>query len=452
MKPDIVFLTIDSLRADKCTGPNKSSKTPNLDKIIKNGVYFEQAISSADQTGTSLASIFTGNSPSKTGLTQINFSKDTETYFDTLRKEGYHLECFVPDGQFFIDLTAKVEKAVHYPFEKKETWKRLNEGLGKKLINFLDDKESQHPFIKYIHVMDIRPPFDVPDEYNSEEFGDTRYDQLLSSIDYWIGKITDVIDFENTLLVISSDHGEYIPVTGERISEIPKLQNAIRKGTKSVPFLEKIGMKTILNLRFAAQTYRKEFLKRTLTPFEMRSFNTRAGIELYDELIRVPLIFIGKNINSEKTVKNLVRHIDIFPTILDIIQIPQKKSTDGRSLKPIIEEKETEELPAYIEVGINLAQLMDKKDDSSLPKVIGLRTSKFKYIRARNSQTQHVKLFDLINDPKEENNLAEIKKDIVKKMEDQLQKTIENRASESKKLTDDEIQKAKDVLANLGYL
>jgi len=81
-----------------------------------------------------------------------------------------------------------------------------------------------------------------------------------------------------------------------------------------------------------------------------------------------------------------------------------------------------------------------------------LRTSKFKYIRARNSQTQHVKLFDLINDPKEENNLAEIKKDIVKKMEDQLQKTIENRASESKKLTDDEIQKAKDVLANLGYL
>jgi len=47
-----------------------------------------------------------------------------------------------------------------------------------------------------------------------------------------------------------------------------------------------------------------------------------------------------------------------------------------------------------------------------------LRTSKFKYIRARNSQTQHVKLFDLINDPKEENNLAEIKKDIVKKMED----------------------------------
>jgi len=422
MKPNIVFLTIDSLRADKCTGPNKSSKTPNLDKIIKNGVYFEQTISSSDQTGTSLASIFTGNLSSKTGLTQINFSKDVETYFDILRKEGYHLECFVPDSQFFTDLTAKIEQAIHYPFEKKEKWKRLNEGFGKKLINFLNDEESQNPWIKYIHVMDIRPPFEVPAEYESEEFGDTRYDQLLSSIDSWIGKITEAIDFENTLFVISSDHGEYIPVTGESITEISKVQNAIRKGTKSIPFLEKIGMKTILNLRFAAQTYRKEILKRTLTPFEMRSFNTRAGIELYDELIRVPLVFIGKNINSKNTVKNLVRHIDIFPTILDIIQIQQTKFTDGRSLKPMIEGKEMEEIPAYIEVGINLAQLMDKKDDSGLPKVIGLRTSKFKYIRARNDKTKLVKLFDLINDPNEENNLADKEKDIVKKMENQLQK------------------------------
>ncbi len=163
MKSNIVFLTIDSLRADKCTGPNKSSKTPNLDKIIKNGVYFEQTISSSDQTGTSLASIFTGNLSSKTGLTQINFSKDVETYFDILRKEGYHLECFVPDSQFFTDLTAKIEQAIHYPFEKKEKWKRLNEGFGKKLINFLNDEEAQNPWIKYIHVMDIRPPFEVPD-------------------------------------------------------------------------------------------------------------------------------------------------------------------------------------------------------------------------------------------------------------------------------------------------
>ncbi len=58
MQPNIIFFLIDSLRADQCYGNDKSSKTPNLDSLIKNGVYFEQAISSADGTITSLNTIF----------------------------------------------------------------------------------------------------------------------------------------------------------------------------------------------------------------------------------------------------------------------------------------------------------------------------------------------------------------------------------------------------------
>ena len=54
MKPNIFFLVIDSLRADKTSGKNKSSITPNLDLLISQGTYFNQAISTADQTGLSL--------------------------------------------------------------------------------------------------------------------------------------------------------------------------------------------------------------------------------------------------------------------------------------------------------------------------------------------------------------------------------------------------------------
>ena len=59
MNPNILFLVIDSFRADKFSGSNKSSLTPNIDKMIQNGAYFKQAISSADGTPLSLASIFT---------------------------------------------------------------------------------------------------------------------------------------------------------------------------------------------------------------------------------------------------------------------------------------------------------------------------------------------------------------------------------------------------------
>ena len=97
----------------------------------------------------------------------------------------------------------------------------------------------------------------------------------------------------------------------------------------------------------------------------MRSLNTRAGIELYDELIRVPLIFFGNTIQTKKKkIKNQVRHVDIFPTILDLVKIKEQKETDGQSLEDLINDdnvEEKEELPAYIEVGINLAQIIDKK-------------------------------------------------------------------------------------------
>ena len=58
MYPNIIFFLIDGIRADQCYGKDRSSKTPNIDSLIKNGVYFEQAISSADGTITSLNTVF----------------------------------------------------------------------------------------------------------------------------------------------------------------------------------------------------------------------------------------------------------------------------------------------------------------------------------------------------------------------------------------------------------
>ena len=68
MKQNIIFISIDSLRSDKFHGISKTSQTPTLDNLLKNGTYFEQAISSADATILSWSSIFTGKFPFKTGI------------------------------------------------------------------------------------------------------------------------------------------------------------------------------------------------------------------------------------------------------------------------------------------------------------------------------------------------------------------------------------------------
>ena len=63
MKPNILFFTLDSVRADKFHGNNKTSITPNLDALVKKGSYFTQAVSSTDATILSLSSFFNSSYP-----------------------------------------------------------------------------------------------------------------------------------------------------------------------------------------------------------------------------------------------------------------------------------------------------------------------------------------------------------------------------------------------------
>ena len=130
-KPNIFFITIDSLRHDHCFGKNRTTKTPNIDSLIRSGAYFTQAISSADQTGTSLASIFTGLFPSTTGLTHFNFNPETQTYFDNFQKNGYFTSGFFPDHDFwFIEMPLQADE-----FDGKDDKSGNTEISGE----FLDD-------------------------------------------------------------------------------------------------------------------------------------------------------------------------------------------------------------------------------------------------------------------------------------------------------------------------
>jgi len=98
MKQNIIFISIDSLRSDRLFG---SSYTPNINKLISNGVNFSNTISTSDSTGLSLGSVFTGAYPFKTNISLTSFNPDFLTYFDLLKNNGYFLTSTCPDLSFF---------------------------------------------------------------------------------------------------------------------------------------------------------------------------------------------------------------------------------------------------------------------------------------------------------------------------------------------------------------
>ena len=86
MKPNILFIVIDSLRADKCHGNEKTSVTPNIDRLIEGGTYFAQNITSAPSTIPSMSSILTGLYPFECVTKQEKFFAINDSVDNYIKK------------------------------------------------------------------------------------------------------------------------------------------------------------------------------------------------------------------------------------------------------------------------------------------------------------------------------------------------------------------------------
>ena len=445
MKPNILILTVDSLKADKIYGNDKSSLTPNIDSLIKKGVYFTQAISTSDATGLSLGSIFTASYPFKTGITHFNYNPDVSTYFQILKDQGYHTFATVPDVSFFLKLTSNLTDKDAYVYDKRDSWIQLVGGIGQLIIDRLERK-LEEPWMYFIHLMDLHAPFYLPKEFDSEKYGKTRYDRMVSAIDFWIGKFLEKIDLTKTLVIISADHGDYIPILDKQPKGPTKIHTLLKKCKETIPSLEPLGLKLFIAFNSLKKSYKYNKLKKHLTEDQLRTLNARGQWHLYDELIRIPLIFTGQGIPSSKIISEQVRHVDIFPTIIDILKISGLRNTiNGQSLAPLFVGKSLEEIPAYIETG--------SRDPKKLGNIIGIRTPKYKYLRSRIDPAQNISLFDLQNDPLEQNNLAQSKPEIVKEMENLLNEIkIDSINQNLPEFDDEETKNIQEELRKLGYL
>ena len=210
-KPNILLIVIDSLRSDKCISNNSSSIIPNIDFLIKNGTAFPNTISSAAATAVAMSSIFTGLSPFKIGMGTNYYHKlspDIETYVKILKNNGYSTYATAPSVAKDFGLTCDFENDdLTY-----HNYLSLFDGLGQQIIEKLSSGDLNTPWFFYIHVFDLHSPITIPESFSDKKFGLSKYEKEISAIDYWIGKIIEKIDLKNTLIILTADHGEYIPV------------------------------------------------------------------------------------------------------------------------------------------------------------------------------------------------------------------------------------------------
>ena len=479
MKPNILFIVIDSLRADKCYGDKKTSVTPNIDSLIKNGTYFSQTITHGQSTIPCMSSILTGLYPFES-MSQNDdifvINPEADVYMNNFKNFGYNTYAIVQDSLAHMGL----DRIFKNDFEMYPVTSKVWDSLGQQIVNKLKNRKLSEPWFYYLHLYDLMwistparfNPDEGPNEIRDDKYGKNQYERIFSVMDTWLGRILHNLNLKNTLIVITADHGTDIGVYTSTMEKSNKHYQKLRERDSNISF--KIGQKIAHKFPKSMKPVSKKLAgayksksdetiqnkikpelekieKMELRPYEKRlmKYSIMPISNLYDEKHRVPLIFSGYNIPSDTIISQQVQSVDIFATIADIIGLDNvNHDRRGRSLIPLMQGKQLEEIPAFLESATNSTRSPDSN-------VIGIRTSEFKYFRDRDDSTKNIHLYDLREDPLEENNIAETKKDVVEKMEKTVVDILKGkdlRHVESNELSEDEIKKARSVLSRLGYI
>jgi arylsulfatase A-like enzyme len=444
MTTNIIFLVIDSFRSDRFFGSDRSCKTPNIDSLINRGLYCKNTIGGADSTGIAIGNCITGKYSFKNGINQIDLNSKTITLFDILKNHGYSLYATIPDLTWFNHLTKNFNEHDNF-FCANLIQDDLTKKVGSQILKRLSNKQMKEPWFYYIHLADLHQKIIVPKIFDDKKFGNTKYDRMVSCVDNWIGKIVNQVDLNNTLLVITADHGDYIPII-EQFGEISFIKKIMQKTKKYFPFLESLGLKLFISLRDYSKKSQIKEMKKTLSKEELRSLTPRCGKELYDEALRVPLLFVGGQIQKPIILEDLVGGVDIFSTILSLVDIKHQKSKlDGRNLSVIFNDEKINEKALYIESSNN--------EEFRNGFLEGIRTSKFKYLRAKEDPKNFVTLFNMEKDPDEFHNISNNEPEIIKEMEKLLDELKnQNIMKPGSDIPSEDEEKIRQELKKMGYI
>lgn len=441
MKPNILFLVIDSFRSDKCYSDNKTSITPNLDKLIENGVYFSQAISSAPASIPAVSSILTGLFPFKSLYLEndvFNLRSNLPTIIGILKNDGYHTIATIPNILKLMNLNHIFNEIDSYDDQST-----LYDGIGEKILEKFESLKFNEPWIYYLHINDIHgqaifhKDF-LHDDYNDSRLGQNQYERMVSLMDPWIGKILKCVDLSNTLIVLTADHGSDVASFDSEMEKLSKSAKeklvveknfTIKTGQKLTSKLPKFFDPLRRNLSKKYRAKRNSIVEKQISPIidkieleEQNPYKKRLLQNMlkssslpFDEKFRIPLILCGYGINSHHIISQQIRSVDIFPTILELFGYPNNYQIHGKSLINLLSGKSVPEEPAYLESHKNI-------DEGIFKNMVGVRTSNFKYFRNKDDSLQDLHLFDLKNDPLEITNIVNQNSKVISLMENLIKK------------------------------
>lgn len=333
---NLLLITVDTLRPDRlsCYSP-KYVRTPRIDGLAARGVLFERAFAHDPLTLPSHANILLGLTALAHGVNDNGKAvvpRQFQSLAEVLKAGGYATGAFVSafplDSRFGLNQGFDVYDD-KYPSRAATVLDYPERRAEKTIAAALEWLAAQKgKWFCWVHLFDPHYPYAPPEPF-AGRFRDDPYSGEVAYVDDALGKLFDAMDERGetgrTLIILTADHGESLGEHGE------------------------------------------------LTH----------GYFAYNSTIWVPLIIAGPGMTASR-VKDNVSHVDIFPSVCDLLGARKPPALQGDSLRPLLQGKTRKPRPVYFEAmegylnrgGAPLRGVIEngkKYFDSPLPELYDLR-------------------------------------------------------------------------------
>jgi choline-sulfatase len=294
--PNVVVITIDTLRADHvgCYG-YKGIKTPSIDALAQEGTRFERAYTPVPVTLPAHSALFSGTFPLRSGMHDFadnKLSPTQPTLASVLKDNGYVTGAVI--GSAVLDSRFGLNHGFdfyydHFDFSRLQEsnldeMERPGDAVADLAIDWLD-KNYRKKFFLWMHLYDPHYPYRPPSPYN-EEYKDRPYDGEIAFADSQVGRLIRELKekdvYQNTVIVLTGDHGESLGEHGEKTH----------------------------------------------------------GFFIYNATLQIPVIIRVPGDSSARTVADLVTLPDLMPTLLAFLKIDPPSDVQGRNLLPLMTSKD----------------------------------------------------------------------------------------------------------------
>ena len=297
---NVLLISIDTIRPDRlsCYSP-KHLQTPHIDTLAAKGVLFERAFAHNPMTLPSHVNILTGATPLYHGVHENSKSilaKDFFTLAEYLKEKGYSTGAFI--GSFALDSRFGLNQGFDvydksYP-SKTSSLSPPERNAGQVIQAALGWLEKQNlKWFLFIHLWDPHDPYSPPQPF-SATFKDDLYSGEVAYVDSELGKLFDYLESKEltkkTLIVLTGDHGEALGEHGELTHDY-----------------------------FA-----------------------------YNSTLWIPLMIAAPGISAAR-VDEYVCHIDLFPTVCDLLTLEKPSFLQGVSLLPLLKGGKIKKRAIYFE-------------------------------------------------------------------------------------------------------